>query len=378
MFRRPVLTLALVLASLVLAACSTGTENPPPPPPGSQQATVEEAVESANNLFADLTAVMVGFSTNDTLPALMIGLYECGSSDVELFPVSFPAVAFYMADWDSEIFDYVNLRPAHGTFSYNPSDYTWDYSEEPSDALVCVYPEGGEEGGVPVEVRFAFSDVQEATAYSLMYLPTVAPGDTIQVPGSVRITVKKGDKTPLDFTLEQTLADTTCGLLAEARTLSVTGGFGSGAQQFSLATFALDHSVDGHLSVTFEGTFKSGSVTLPAQFAGEFDIEGFTRDETTCEIASIENLSGGSVEFSVGSGVASVGASASFSVTFDEIEGTSVSVDDVTLTFGGKTVEVTVGETLADVVLTFADDVSLSLEEFLQLLTLPSFGIPII
>lgn len=382
MFLRSFRYLAALCALLVLAACGTsGTPTPPEP----EQATVEEAVEAVDTLVADIVAVASGLMSNDTFAGLMD--YECDPyctwpEDVGMVQTTLPAVSFFLYDYDSDTATYGNPRLATGTLSLNPETSTFEYSPSPDNAFVQTWPITS---GEQVEIRLTYGDVQEATLYAAFNPfwwmdPDSRP--TVEVPGEINVTIKKGSTVLADFDIVQTLKDTTCGVLAEATTFGLSGVFSAGAQQVQVAGLTFDHSVDGQFALDLDLSLKSGSVTVPIQLQGEVAFESVERDPTYCELVGIGGAPSGSVAFSAGSGAASVGFGTSFAVEyvydeFDVIIDTNVDLDDTYLEFGGKYVDVEISDDLSSITLGFADEITLPIVEFYELLTIPDMGLPI-
>jgi hypothetical protein len=230
----------------LLAGCGD-----PPTTGGTPSAffTPAEAAEQLQAVENDIVSIGNGLLEgvlNEAYVGLPLGYGDTvGLPYVQLVPV--PGVLLLL----QEAFDAPRRAPT-GTFAFDDATGAWAYDPVPAAQLVVRWTS---ETTPPqaMELTVAWSGAQALT---------IPGGEAVDAPTRAVVRLTRSGATIADLTIDQSWRQTTCGRIAEAASLRISGTAGNAAAGVTFRDLGMTSPADGRWVVSGGADLRSGSLTL--------------------------------------------------------------------------------------------------------------------
>jgi hypothetical protein len=340
--------LLVLVASFVMVSCGPGGEDPGASLSYLTPRQAADEIEAIGNDFVSIGNGLV----NGVLGNALTGV-PYGATDGPVLSSPPLALGILQADdWEAQ------PRLAAGTYTFDDVDVLWRYVAEPTDRLILRW------------TGFSDSMLEPEMELDVHWIATVQVGDfvgnTYRLPTSARVVLKQDGTEITNMMIAQTLRATTCGLVAEAASFRIDGTAGNPAAGVTVSALAFDLDADDTATLTGDILARSGSLTLGLGLDLRAML-GLDRDPATCR-PNLTGFAGGAATVRLDRPSKDVEVSFTAGAWQESTATVTLSAGRVVIgsgrfDFGG---DLSFGEVDSVPQLTFANDVTMSLKDFVQ------------
>ena len=340
--------LLVAVASFVMVSCGPGVDDPATTLSYLTPRQAADEIEAIGNDFISIGNGLL----NGVLGNALAGV-AYGHTDGPV--LSYPPLALGILqadDWDAP------PRLAAGTYTFDPDGGLWGYAAEPTDRLIVRWPAQSDATTQPeMELGVEWIATVEVSEFG---------GATYRLPTSARIVLKQDGTEITNMVIAQTLRTTTCGLVAEAASFRIDGTAGNAAAGVTVSALAFDLSAADTATLTGDILARSGSLTIGLGLDLRAML-GVDRDPVTCR-PSLSGFDGGAATVRLDRPSKDVEVSFTAGAWQESNATVTLSAGRVVIgsgrfDFGG---DLSFGEVESVPQLTFADDETMSITDFVQ------------